>query len=60
MILWAIISGIAALSLILAYTSLRNDMKKGRHTQEVKKDLEKERVIFYAPAHKEKVQQEKN
>lgn len=53
MILLLVIIGIAIISMMLAYVSIRNDMKKGKHVEEVKKDLEKERVIFYAPAHKE-------
>lgn len=54
MLLVGVIILIVLLSMGLSYMSLQNDMKKGKHLEEVKKDLKKERVIYYAPAHKER------
>lgn len=39
---------IAVLSTVLSYVSIQNDRKKSKHVEEVKKDLEKGRVIYYA------------
>ena len=44
----AVIIAIALLSLLLSYISIYNDKKKSHHVEEVKKDLEKGRVLYYA------------
>lgn len=49
MILGLIILGIAIISVVLSYFSLRSDMKKQKHVAEVQKKLAKGRVIYYSP-----------
>ena len=47
MILGIVILILACASVVIAYVSLRNDLKKQKHVEEVKKTLAKGKVIFY-------------
>ena len=49
MLLAVILISIALLSVGMSYLSLRNDMKKQKHVEEVQKKLAKGRVLFYSP-----------
>ncbi|HSD98868.1 MAG TPA: hypothetical protein VLB73_04210 [Patescibacteria group bacterium] len=50
MLLAVVIVFIAIVSVGISYWSLRNELKKHKHVEEVKKDLAKGKVIFYAPS----------
>ncbi len=47
MILISAIIGISFISVLWAWFSLKNEMKKTTHAKEVRKKLEKGRVLFY-------------
>ncbi len=48
-----IIVGIAVLSIVWAYFSLKQEMKKPGEEKKVKEDLAKGRVIFYSSSESE-------
>lgn len=49
MVLFGVVVVLLCISLGLSYLSLRSDVKKHKHVEEVKKKLAKGKVLFYKP-----------
>lgn len=51
----SIIIFIAILSVGLSFLSLRHEMKKTKHEEKVKQELQKSKVLFYSPSSEESI-----